>query len=103
MDLISALRQFRIGPFTIFDTAAAYVGIFLLSPLLTKLFFKFHLNISKTSWLWLTLPISVIFHFVFRQNTPLIKMLLDPSSFYIIAIVLLLMTYMGLRNINKPI
>lgn len=103
MNFISVLRQFRIGPFTIFDTAIAYVGIFLLAPLLTKLFSKLHLNISRGEWLWLTLPISVIFHFVFRQNTPLMKILLDPSRFYIVAIALLFMTYMGLRNINKPL
>lgn len=50
MDFISVLRQFRIGPFTIFDTAAAYIGIFFLAPLLTKIFSKIHVNISR-GWL----------------------------------------------------
>jgi ABC-type enterochelin transport system permease subunit len=100
MDILDFLRQFRIGPFAIFDTALAYVGIFLLAPVLTKLFYRFHFNISRTAWLWLTLPISVIFHFVFRQSTPFMKMFLDPNGFYIAKIILLFMLYMGLRNIR---
>lgn len=102
MDYLTLLRQYRIGPFPMFDIILAYAGIFILSPLLTKLFAKVHLNISRSSWLWLTLPLSVVFHLIFRQNTPLMKMLFDPSRFYIPVIVLLFMMYMGLRNINKP-
>ncbi|MDO8511724.1 MAG: hypothetical protein Q7S57_00485 [bacterium] len=100
MDFLDFLRQFRIGPFAIFDTALAYVGIFLVAPLLTKLFSRLHLNISRTAWLWLTLPIAVIFHLVFRQNTPFMKMFLDPNGFYMVKIILLFMLYMGLRNIR---
>lgn len=102
MDLIGVLRQLRIGPFTIFDTATAYIGIFLLAPLLTKLFSRLHLYISRTAWLWLTLPISVIFHFFLHQNTPFMKMFLDPNGFYIAKIILLFMLYMGLRKIRTP-
>ena len=102
MDYIVILRQFRIGPFTIFDTVTAYLGIFLLSPLLSKIFSKIHINISRTGWLWLTLPISVLFHLIFRQNTPFMKMLLDPHQFqfYLGIIILLFMIYMGLRKIK---
>jgi len=100
MDFLDFLRQFKIGPFAIFDTALAYVGIFLVAPFLTKLFFRFHLNISRTAWLWLTLPIAVIFHLVFRQSTPFMKMFLDPHGFYVAKIILLFMLYMGLRNIR---
>lgn len=102
MDVIGILRQFKIGSFTIFDTGTAYLGVFLLAPLLTKLFSKLHLYISRTAWLWLTLPISVIFHLVFRQHTPFMKMLLDPNGFYIAKIILLFMLYMGLKNIKNP-
>ena len=41
------LRQFRIGTFTIFDTFSAYLGIFLLSPILVWLFSKVNLKIDK--------------------------------------------------------
>jgi len=100
INLLDLLRQFKIGPFAIFDTVLAYVGIFLVAPLLTKLFYRFHLNISRTSWLWLTLPIAVIFHIAFGQNTPFTKMFLDLSGFYGAKIILLFMLYMGLRDIR---
>ena len=92
------LRQFRIGPFTIFDLATAYLGIYLLAPLLTKLFSKMHVYISRAQWLWLTLPIGVLFHIAFRINTPYMRMLLDPHGNYLAKIILLGMLYMGLRN-----
>jgi hypothetical protein len=101
MDLIGILRQYRIGPFTIFDTAIAYIAVFLLAPLLTKIFTKIHVYISKTGWLWLTLPISVIFHFFLHQNTPFMKMFLDPHN-YVVKIIILFMLYMGIRNAGKP-
>lgn len=103
MDLLNILRQYKIGPFAIFDTVTAYLGIFLIAPLLTKLFYKIHINISRAGWLWLTLPISVIFHLVFRQNTPLMKILSDPFKFefYLVVVVLLFMIYMGLRKIKS--
>jgi len=100
---IDLLRQPRVGPFTVFDFVTAYLGILILSPLLTWLFSKIHLHISTVSWLWFTLPISVIFHLIFHQNTPLIKMLSDPFKFefYLVLVVLLFMTYMGLKDINN--
>lgn len=101
MGIIEVLRQFRIGPFTIFDTALAYVAIFLLAPLLSKIFAKINFQISRSSWLWLTLPIGVIFHLIFQQNTPFTRMFLDLNGFYIEKIVLLIMLYMGLRNIKR--
>lgn len=102
MEIIEILRQYRIGPFTIFDTALAYGAIFLLAPLLTKLFLKINVSFSRTDWLWLTLPIAVIFHFVLQQHTPFMEMLLNPNDFYIAKIVLLLMLYMGLRKKRLP-
>jgi len=101
MDFISVLRQFRIGPFTVFDTLLAYVGIYLVAPILSKLFLKFNINISRTSWLWLTLPIGVIFHLILNQNTPFTNMFLDQNGGYLSKIILILMLYMGLRNIKK--
>lgn len=100
---IEYLRQFRIGPFTIFDTATAYMGILILSPILTWLVSKLHLKIPIISWLWFTLPLSVIFHTILHQSTPLMKILANPgvSQFYIAVFILLTMTYMGFRKISK--
>lgn len=97
------LRQFRVGPFTIFDTLASYIGILILSPVLTWLVSRLRLKIPTISWLWFTLPLSVIFHIIFHQSTPLMKILANPrqAQFYIAIIVLLAMTYMGFRKISK--
>jgi len=102
INYLTFLRQFKIGPFAIFDFITAYFLVFLLSPLLTKLLSLFHINLSRSAWLWLTLPISVIFHLIFNQKTPLMKMLSDPKQFqfYLIIIILLFMIFMGLKNIR---
>jgi len=103
MYILHFLRQYKIGPFAIFDTVTAYLGIFLIAPLLTKMFSKIHINVSRVGWLWLTLPISVLFHLIFRQNTPFMKILLNPNQFqfYLGIIILLFMIYMGLRKIKN--
>jgi hypothetical protein len=103
MDILHILRLYKIGPFTIFDTGTAYLGIFIIAPLLTKLFSKIHINIPRSGWMWLTLPISVLFHLILFQDTPLMKMLSNPNQiqFYVVIIILVFMTYMGLRNIKK--
>ncbi len=100
---IEYLRQFRIGQFTIFDTLASYIGILILSPVLTWLMSKLHIKIPTSSWLWFTLPLSVAFHIIFRQATPLMKILANPgrAQFYIAVFVLFTMTYMGFRKITK--
>lgn len=101
--LIEELRSYKVGPFAIFDTAISYLGILIVSPLLTKILLKFGLKISVSSWLWLTIPISIIFHLLFSQQTPLIKILNNPRQldFYVAITILLFMTYMGLKNINR--
>ncbi len=103
MPSLEYLRSFRFGPFTFFDTVLSYLAVLILSPLLTKLAAKMHLKIPTSSWLWFTLPVSVIFHFIFRQDTPLMKILANPNQFqfYIALLVLFAMTYMGFRKISK--
>ena len=100
---IEYLRQFRMGPFTVFDTGTAYLGVLILAPLLTWITTKIRLKIPIISWLWFTLPLSVIFHMIFHQSTPLIKILVNPRhfQFYIAIFILFAMTYMGFRKISK--
>ncbi|MFA7287083.1 MAG: hypothetical protein WC052_05475 [Patescibacteria group bacterium] len=100
MDYITLLRQFRIGQFALFDISLGYVGMLLLSPLLTKIFSKFHLHIPRATWLWWMFPISVVFHFVFRQSTPLMKALSQPEG-VLVAIILIAMILLGLRNCSR--
>lgn len=103
MHTIGDLRQVRIGQFTVFDTVISYLGVLILSPLLSWLFAKLHLKVPTCSWLWFTMPVAVIFHVLFHQTTPLMKILADPSQyqFYLALVILLAMTYLGLRKIRK--
>lgn len=100
MGIIETLRQFRIGPFTIFDTATAFLGIFLIAPFLTKLFLLVHVYIPRSAWLWFTIPIGEIFHLIIRQETPVMKMLTNPNGDYIAKIALLVLILVGLSQIR---
>lgn len=95
------LRQFRIAGFTLFDSSLALVGVLLLAPLLTKLAKKVHLNLTTRHWLWLMLPLSVITHLLVGTQTPLVEAAIDPSDHYFIKALLLVMLFMGLKDIRK--
>jgi hypothetical protein len=103
MTLLQILRLYKIGPFAIFDTAISYLGIFILSPLLSGLFALIKIKVPWYSWLWLTLPIAVLFHIIFHQSTPMMGILAHPEhlNFYLVTISLLFMTYMGFKNIHR--
>lgn len=103
MITLEYLRDFRVGPFTMFDTTLAFIGMLILSPILTWIASKLHLKVPAISWLWLTIPVSVPFHAIFQQDTPLMKILSNPGQvqFYITIAVLLAMTYMGIRKIKR--
>ena len=100
MDFIEFVRQFRIGPFAVFDIAVSYLAVFLLASRLTNLARKAKLHILKAQWLWLVLPVSVIIHLIFGQETPLTRMALDPNNSYLLKLVILFMIFMGLRGIR---
>lgn len=101
MDTITFLRQFRVGPIAIFDVVVSYIGIFLLSPFLTILAWKAGLSISRKSWLWLTIPVGVIFHLIFNQQTALNKMLVNPINNLFATVVVIIMVYMGVKDIQR--
>ena len=98
MDFFEFVRQFKVGPFAVIDTVAAYIGVFLLAPLLTKLALKANLRVSKAQWLWLVLPISIVFHIIFGQITPLTRLVIDPNNHYLVKFVILVMLFMGLKD-----
>ena len=79
MNLLDFLRSFRIGPFAIFDFAGTYLLAFLIGPYLKKI----GIPISREQFMYLALPLSVLIHFIFRIDTPLTKMVLDPNGHYI--------------------
>lgn len=100
MGFIEILRQYRVGPFAIFDFVTAYLGIFIVAIAISKLFPKINNHIPISSWLWLTLPIGVVVHLVLQINSPLIKMLLDLNGSYLVKVVFLFMLFMGFRGIK---
>ncbi len=79
MDTIDFLRSFRIGPFAIFDFALTYLIAYLLGPHLKKM----GIPLSREQFLYLILPLSVVVHLLFKQDTPLTEMTLDPRGYWL--------------------
>ena len=100
MNTLEFLRQFRIGGYAIFDFAVSFLGIYLLSPLLSKLFLKLRLKIPKHNWLFLTLPISIIVHLLIGTMTPMTQNFLDINGHYILKIIILILLILGIRGIK---
>lgn len=101
METITYLRQFRIAGYAVFDFAAAFLGIFLLSPILSKLARKTGLEIPKRNWLYLTLPIGIATHLFIGNITPLTKNLIDIHGHYFLKAVIIGLLLLGLRNIKR--
>lgn len=97
---IEFLRQFRIGGYAVFDFAASFLAIYLLAPLLSKLFLKLRIEIPKINWLFLTLPISIIAHLLVGRITPMTRNFLDVGGHFILKILMLSLLFFGLRNIK---
>ena len=97
---VTYLRSFKILDYAIFDLAASFIGIYLLSPLLTKLFSLIHLNIPRASWLYFTIPLGIIFHLIFGNYTPMTKYFLDPSGHYLLKFFIIALIILGVRGIT---
>ncbi|HEY5589227.1 MAG TPA: hypothetical protein VIK86_09790 [Candidatus Paceibacterota bacterium] len=100
MITLEYIRHFRIFEYAIFDLAVAFLGMYLLSPLLLKLFKKININIPKINLIFLTLPIGIIFHLLVGQITPMTKYFLDIHSHYVLKIIILLLFILGIRGIK---
>ena len=100
MITLEYLRQFRIGGYATFDLAVSFVGIYLLSPLLSKLFLKFRIEIPKRNWLLLTLPIGILVHLLTGNMTLMTKDFLDIHSHYVLKILILGLLILGIRGIK---
>ncbi len=100
MDPIEFLRQFRFGGYAIFDFAIAFLGIYLFSPLLSKIFLKMRVNIPKRNWIFLTLPIGIATHLLIGTITPMTARFLDPSGHYTLKVIILVLLILGFRGIR---
>ena len=100
MITLEYIRHFRIFEYAIFDLTVAFLGMYLLSPLLSKLFKKININIPKINWIFLTLLLGVIVHLLVGQITPMTKYFLDIHSHYVLKIIILLLFILGIRGIK---
>lgn len=100
MNTIDFLRQFRIGEYAIFDLVASFLGIYLLSPLLSKIFRKVRLEIPKKNWLFLTLPIGILTHILVGKITPMTRDFLDLQGNYILKIIIIGLLILGIKGIK---
>ena len=97
---IDFLRSFRILTYAIFDFVVALFGIYLLSPLLSKLFLKWKIIIPKENWLYLTLPLGILVHLLVGKITPLTRDFLNGESHYILKFLVVVLLFLGLKNIK---
>lgn len=97
---IDYLRQFRIGPYAIFDFTATFVGIALLAPLLSWLFVKCRIDIPKRSWYFWALPLSIITHLLVGTITPMTKHFLDMEGHYLLKILMIGLVILGFRGVK---
>lgn len=100
MNIITYLRQFKIFDFAIFDLVASFVGMFLLSGLLSKLFRKIGVDVPWFNWIFLTLPISIVAHLLVGRMTPMVTNFLDLHDHYFLKIVILACFVAGLWGIK---
>lgn len=100
MTWLEFIRQFRLGGYAIFDLVVSFLGIYLLSPLLSKLFLKIRISIPKINWVFLTLPLGIIVHLLSGKMTPMTKNFFDLHSNYLLKIIIIITLVLGLRGIK---
>ncbi len=100
MNTIEFLRQFRFLNYAIFDLAVSFLGIYLLSPLLSKIFSKIKVGIPKRNWLYLTLPLGILIHLIVRQMTPMTINFMNIHDHYILKIFIIILLFLGIRGIK---
>jgi len=100
MNIIEFLRQFRFSDYAIFDFAITYIGIYLLAPLLSKIFLKIRVDIRKKNWLLLALPLSVLIHLLVGKITPMTRDVIDMHDHYILKILILILLIYGIRGVR---
>ena len=97
---IEFFRQFRFSEYAIFDFVVAFLGIYLLSSLLSKIFLRLRIDIPKRNWLFLTLPISIFVHLLIGNITPMTRDFIDINSHYFLKILILILLIFGIKGVK---
>ena len=100
MITLEYLRSFRFAGYALFDLFVSFLGIYLLSPLLSKLFLKLGFKISRKSWIYFTLPLSIIVHLLIGNRTQMTRDFLDMEGHYILKIIIVILGFLGMKDIN---
>jgi len=93
MITIEFLRSYKLLDYAIFDFVVSFLGVYLLSPILTKLFLLFKIKVSRKSWLLLTIPVSILVHYLVGNITPMTKDFLNLNGSYLLKIIIISLTY----------
>ncbi len=101
MITLEFIRSFRVGGYAIFDFVVSFIGIYLLAPFLSLLFSKLNIRISRKSWLFLTVPLSVVFHLLFGSYTQLTKDVIDMGGHYSLKLLLITLLILGLKDVRR--
>ncbi len=97
---IEYLRSFRIVGYAVFDLTSAFVGVYLLAPLLSRLFLKIGVVVPRISWILLTLPLGVLIHIIVGTETMMVKNFLDLNGHYGLKIFIFALMIVGLLRIK---
>lgn len=100
MNTIEFLRQFRIAWYAIFDLVVAFVGIYLLAPLLSKLFLKLKISVPRRNRVFLTLPLGILVHLLVWNITAMTRDFIDLHGHYVLKIVILISIFFGMKGIK---
>ncbi len=100
MITIEFLRHYRVFGYAIFDLSVSFLGMGMLSPLLSWLFHLIKVEIPKRNWLLLTLPLGILVHLLVGTVTPMTKNFLDLNSNYILKILIVGLFILGMRGIK---
>jgi len=104
MNTIAYLRQFRFGEYAFFDLSISFLGMWLISPILTKACRKIGIDIPKKNWVILTLPIGIVFHLLFGAMTPFTRSFLDLNGHLIekgVVTLSILFGFFGIKRIHQ--
>ena len=100
MNTIEYLRSFKILNYAVFDFVLSFAGVYLFAPILSKLFAVFGIKITRKSWLFLTVPVSIPIHYMVGSITPMTENFLNVNDHYLLKIGIIVLTYLGLKDIT---
>ena len=98
---IAYLRQFKVAGYAAFDFAASFLGMLLLSPLLSGLARRAGWQVPRMNWVYMALPLGIAAHLASGNLTPMTRDFIDPRGHYIVKVLVIGFFILGLRNISR--